>query len=156
MVKIDEALDMLYGSIRMNILDSEILPIKNSLNRVLVGDIKAKYDLPQNNQSAVDGYAVSAIDTFNASPSNPILLRSKSRPVNSDFTITSGEAIYVPTGAPIPRGADAVVMVEYTDVIQPGMIQICKSLPPGENVSWKGEDVKQGELILKKGIKVRF
>lgn len=155
MVKIEEALEMLYGSIKMNILDSEILPIKSSLNRVLVCDIKAKYDLPQNNQSAVDGYAVSAIDTFNASPSNPILLRLKSGAVNLEFTITSGEAIYVPTGAPIPRGADAVVMVEYTDAIQLGMIQICKSVPPGENVSWKGEDVKQGEPILKKGMKLK-
>lgn len=155
MVKIDEALEMLYGSIRMDILDSEILPIKSALNRVLVCDIKAKYDLPQNNQSAVDGYAVSAIDTFNASPCNPILLRLKSRATNSDFTITSGEATYVPTGAPIPKGSDAVVMVEYTDAIQPGMIQICKSVPPGEDVSWKGEDVNQGEPILKKGMKLK-
>jgi molybdopterin molybdotransferase len=155
MVKIDEALEMLYGSIRMNILDSEILPIKNSLNRVLVCDIKAKYDLPQKNQSAVDGYAVSAIDTFNASPSNPILLRLKSRTTNLEFTITSGETTYVPTGAPIPKGSDAVVMVEYTDAIQPGMIQICKSVPPGEDVSWKGEDVKQGEPILRKGMKLK-
>jgi molybdopterin molybdotransferase len=145
MVKIDEALEMLYGSIRMNILDSEILPIKNSLNRVLVCDIKAKYDLPQKNQSAVDGYAVSAIDTFNASPSNPILLRLKSRTTNLEFTITSGETTYVPTGAPIPKGSDAVVMVEYTDAIQPG----------SEDVSWKGEDVKQGEPILRKGMKLK-
>jgi molybdopterin molybdotransferase len=155
MLKIDEALAMLYGSIRMNILDSEMLPIKTSLNRVLVCDIKAKYDLPQNNQSAVDGYAVSAIDTFNASPSNPILLQLKSRATNSEFTITSGETVYVPTGAPIPKGSDAVVMVEYTDQIQPDMIQICKSVPPGEDVSWKGEDVKQGEPILKKGMKLK-
>jgi molybdopterin molybdotransferase len=155
MVKIDQALEMLYGSIRMNILDSETLPIKSSLNRVLAYNVKAKYDLPQNNQSAVDGYAVSATDTFNSSPSNPILLRLKSRTANSEFTITSGEATYVPTGAPIPKGSNAVVMVEYTDKIQPDMIQICKSVPPGEDVSWKGEDVKQGEQILKKGMKLK-
>ncbi|WP_455369142.1 molybdopterin molybdotransferase MoeA [[Eubacterium] cellulosolvens] len=154
-IKIDEALEILYRSIKVNILDSEILAIKNSLDRVLACDIIAKYDLPKNNQSAVDGYAVSAKDTFSASPSNPILLQLKSKSVNSDFNIRSGEAIYVSTGAQIPNGSDAVVMVEYADVIHPDIIQICKSVPPGEDVSWKGEDIRQGETILKKGMKVK-
>jgi molybdopterin molybdotransferase len=155
MRKIDDALEMFYRSIKMDILDTENLTIKNSLDRVLACDIIAGYDVPQTNQSAVDGYAVSAEDTFSASPSNPILLRLKTKSTNSDFTIRSGEAIYVPTGAKMPNGSDAVVMVEYADVIQPDIIQICKSVPPGEDVSWKGEDVREGEPILKIGMKVK-
>jgi molybdopterin molybdotransferase len=155
MIKIDEALQMFYRSIKLNILDTENLTNKNSLGRVLACDIIARYDLPQTNQSAVDGYAVCAKDTFNASPINPILLRLKSKLSNSDFTVGSGEAVYVTTGAQIPNGSDAVVMVEYSDVIQSDIVQISKSVPPGEDVSWKGEDVRKGEIILKKGMKVK-
>ncbi|CAB3287885.1 Molybdenum cofactor synthesis domain protein [Methanocaldococcus lauensis] len=116
-----------------------------SLNRVLCEDIISPIDLPYFNRAAMDGYAVIAEDTFGASETNPIILNL----VNND-EISSGEAKIIFTGEKLPKNADAVVMKEFCNEIN-NFVEIYKSVYPNENVSKVGEDVKKGEIVLKKG-----
>ncbi|MCQ6254726.1 molybdopterin molybdotransferase MoeA [Methanocaldococcus sp.] len=116
-----------------------------SLNRVLCEDIISPIDLPYFNRAAMDGYAVIAEDTFGASETNPIILNL----VNND-EIFSGEAKKIFTGEKLPKNADAVVMKEFCNEVK-DFVEIYKSVHPNENVSKVGEDVKKGEIVLKKG-----
>ncbi|CAB3287188.1 Molybdenum cofactor synthesis domain protein [Methanocaldococcus lauensis] len=116
-----------------------------SLNRVLCEDIISPIDLPYFNRAAMDGYAVIAEDTFGASETNPIILNL----VNND-EIFSGEAKKIFTGEKLPKNADAVVMKEFCNEVK-DFVEIYKSVYPNENVSKVGEDVKKGEIVLKKG-----
>ncbi len=116
-----------------------------SLNRVLCEDIISPIDLPYFNRAAMDGYAVIAENTFGASETNPIILNL----VNND-EIFSGETKKIFTGEKLPKNADAVVMKEFCNEIN-NFVEIYKSVHPNENVSKIGEDVKKGEIVLKKG-----
>ncbi len=116
-----------------------------SLNRVLCEDIISPIDLPYFNRAAMDGYAVIAEDTFGASETNPIILNL----VNND-EIFSGEAKKIFTGEKLPKNADAIVMKEFCNEVK-DFVEIYKSVHPNENVSKVGEDVKKGEIVLKKG-----
>ena len=122
----------------------EILSIWKAAGRVLAEDITSPCDVPPVDRSAVDGYAVVAEDTFGASPNSPIQLK-----VSRD-SVGRGEAVRVSTGSPLPDGANAVVMVEYTKVVG-DYIEVYKPVTPFENVCRRGEDVKKGETVLKKG-----
>ncbi|WP_456469142.1 molybdopterin molybdotransferase MoeA, partial [Archaeoglobus sp.] len=110
-------------------------------------------DIPPFDRSAMDGYAVVAEDTFGASQTNPIMLElvgSVEIGEISPFTISNGKAAKIVTGAMIPKGANAVVMLEYARESS-SMVEIVKPVTPMKNVSRRGEDIKAGELILKKG-----
>jgi molybdopterin molybdotransferase len=101
----------------------------------------------------MDGYAVKARDTFNASIKNPVQITIVDRigaGSTSNTVVGEGMAVKIATGAPIPDGADAVVMEEYTQE-QADQLDVESSLTPGENVSFQGEDVKKGDVIIKKG-----
>jgi len=119
--------------------------VLNSLNKISFEDIGAPTDLPMFNKSAMDGYAIIAEDTFGASENNPIILNL----VEGD-EISSEECIKVCTGMPIPKGANAVVMKEYCNE-EDDFLEVRWSSYPNENISRIGEDVKEGEIILKKG-----
>ncbi|ACV25211.1 molybdopterin molybdotransferase MoeA [Methanocaldococcus fervens] len=119
--------------------------IIGALNRISAEDIKSPIDLPYFNKAAMDGYAVKAEDTFGASETNPIILNL----VDGD-EIFPGEAKKVFTGEELPKNTDAVVMKEFCNEVD-DFVEIYKSVHPNENVSRIGEDVKKGEVILKKG-----
>ncbi len=155
LTRIDEATRLFHGSIRLARLETETLPLQDCLGRILGKDVVAPRDVPDLDQSAVDGYAVSAKDTFGASQTNPALLRLKAPSQEPEPTIASGEAIYVHTGSPTPKGSDAVIMIEYTKKIEPETIEVYKPVSPGEDVSWRGEDVRSGEVILKEGTRLK-
>jgi molybdenum cofactor synthesis domain-containing protein len=128
--------------------------INDSLNRVLAEDVVATRSTPPFNRAAMDGYAVKAKDTFGVSRQNPKLLNivdvlyAGSVPKKK---LAAGECIQIATGAMMPPGADAVVMIE--DVTQENdQVKIFHPVYPNANTASKGEDIKKGELILKQGI----
>ncbi|WP_457612095.1 molybdopterin molybdotransferase MoeA [Methanocaldococcus sp.] len=122
--------------------------ISKALNKVAAEDMRAIIDLPYFKASAMDGYAVRAEDVIGASETNPIILKL----VDKD-DIKSGEAKKVFTGSPLPKNSDAVVMKEFCRE-EKDLLEVYKTVYPGENVREIGEDVKKGDLIIKKGEKL--
>ena len=143
---------------RFPTLSSERVPLDNSPNRILSEDVVAVENLPEGSRSTVDGYAVRAADTFGASDSIPALLEiapAVTMGTMPDFKIQSGQAAPIPTGGFLPEGADAVVMVEYTNPADAGNIEIARPVTAKTNVLEKGEDAKSGEILLHAGKKLR-
>jgi molybdenum cofactor synthesis domain-containing protein len=154
LTSVGEALNAFFDKVRVDRLPAETIPASNALGRTLGEDIICPRDVPPFDRSAVDGYAVKAEDTFGSSRTGPVVLDVVgSIGVGAPPTVTLGrrQAVRVATGSPIPNGADAVVMLEYVEEAEPGKVEVYRPVPPGENVSRRGEDVKTGELILRAG-----
>ncbi|MCX7786834.1 MAG: molybdopterin molybdotransferase MoeA [Spirochaetes bacterium] len=137
-------------------LPSEIVPIDQAGGRVCSERVLSPEDLPSFTRSTVDGYAVYSQDTFGASDAAPALLNLVGEVRIGELapSMERGSTIYVPTGGMLPEGADAVVMVEYTDVLG-DLIQVLRPVSPGENVIVKGEDFRKGDLVLEPGRVIR-
>lgn len=132
----------------------EVLPLVACTGRVLARNIYAEEYVPGFDRSSVDGYAVIASDTFGCSDSMGAILKLKgivSMGRDADFEIFPGECAYIPTGGAVPDGADAVVMIEYTESYGDGEIGILKPIAPGGNMVYRGDDVFPGKLVLKAG-----
>jgi molybdopterin molybdotransferase len=152
---VDEALAILAQ--RISPLPSEVIPLDEGLDRVLAEDIVAALDVPPFDRSAVDGYAVRARDTFGASDYNPIPLALKGEifPGRSlDLTLGANEAARIMTGAPLPAGTDAVVMAEYAEE-EGTLVSILQPISPFKNVGRIGEDIHRGDVVLRRGRKLR-
>ena len=124
-------------------LSSERIALDLTLGRILSDKIIASEDLPEGPRSTVDGFAVRAEDTFGASDSIPALLNLAAAipmGVMPDFTLNPGEAAPIPTGGFLPKGADAVVMVEYTNSAGAGAIEVSRPVTLRTNVLEKGEE----------------
>lgn len=136
----------------------EEIPVQEALGRVLVADIRSPTPLPTFLRSNMDGYAVRAQDTFGASDGLPAYLKVVGEvPMGQSPTVKAGpgEVVSVATGGMIPQGADAVIIVEHTQIVDPTTIEVYRAVAPGENVVQVGEDMEQGELLLPKGRSVR-
>ncbi|WP_461834658.1 molybdopterin molybdotransferase MoeA [Desulfothermus sp.] len=129
-----------------------------SLNRVVSEDIVAQEDFPPFDRACMDGFAVLSQDSYGASESNPVYLKVVGDvhiDKIPDFSIKSGECARIVTGAPMPGGANAVVMVEYTEEVAPDEIEVSKSVSPFENVILTGEDFKKNDILVTKGVRIR-
>jgi molybdenum cofactor synthesis domain-containing protein len=134
-------------------LGEEEVVLLEAYNRVLNQDIVSPLDIPPFNRSTVDGYAVKAQDTFGADENQPKSLKiigSVNVGEPSTINISKGEAVEIVTGAPIPQGTDAVVMVEDTEQ-EDSDLRVFSAVTINENVMKKGSDVKKGAIVLKKG-----
>ncbi|MGZ7047480.1 MAG: molybdenum cofactor synthesis domain-containing protein [Methanobacterium sp.] len=132
----------------------ERISLKNAYRRVLAEDIYATIDLPPFDRVLMDGYAVKAEDTFGASEDEPSILKLLETVMAGEVaskTVKKGTCIEVSTGAPLPEGADAVVMIEYSE-IEDGNIHIFDSVAMNQNIAKLGSDVKKGDLLLSEGI----
>lgn len=139
-------------------LPPEPVGLDEALNRILFEDIIASEDLPEGARSTVDGFAVRAEDTFGASDSSPALLRvvaSIPMGMMPDFTLGPGEAAQIPTGGFLPSGADAVVMVEYTNSTGADEIEVTRPVTIRTNVLEQGEDTRSGEILVAAGKRLR-
>ncbi|MFQ5816014.1 MAG: gephyrin-like molybdotransferase Glp [Candidatus Hydrothermarchaeaceae archaeon] len=148
---VDEALDTLLGMIRP--IGSESMGIRQALGRALATDLRPERDIPAFDRAAMDGYALRGEETYGASDSNPVTFKVIGEVTAGEAVgppVKKGEAVRISTGAPVPKGADAVVMLEYTRAGD-GTMEVLRSLPPGKNVSSRGEDAKRGELLLSRG-----
>ncbi len=130
----------------------EDVPIEEAAGRVLAEGVVAGFNVPPFNRSSMDGYAVKARDTTEAS-SKPVTLKligARHAGEVFDGVIGDGECIEIATGAPVPKGADAVVMVEYTRLAGDG-VEIKREARVGDNIAPEGEDIKKGEAVVKAG-----
>ena len=142
LTSVNEALSLFLERVSP-ISETEEVLLETCANRVLAEAIISSRDVPHYRRAAMDGYAVQAQDTLGASSSNPVLLQL------SD-TVDEGQCLWVHTGAAIPEGADAVVMVE--DTVSAGdLVEIRAQVYPGRNVGQVGEDIKKRELVFEKG-----
>jgi len=131
----------------------EKISLKDSYRRILAKDVAADIDVPPFDKSAMDGFAVRAHETFNASYENPIRLKLIDKILAGDSKeceIKSGCCVEVATGAKMPLNADAVVMLEYTEV-ENDFVRIFKPVSPGENVIKRGSDIAKGSILAKRG-----
>jgi molybdopterin molybdotransferase len=152
---VDEALALLGQ--RISPLPSEAIALDEGLDRVLAEDIVAAVDVPHFDRSAVDGYGVRARDTFGASDYNPIPLTLRGEILPGwalDITLGANEAVRIMTGAPLPTGADAVVMAEYAEE-EGERVNILQPIAPFKNVGRIGEDIRRGDAVLRRGRKLR-
>ena len=136
----------------------EEIPIGETHKRVLAEDVMAYHDSPPFDKSAMDGFALKGENTFGASQSAPKEFKVIDAIGAGDFsskTVGENEAIVIATGAPIPEGADAVIMKEYTTTDN-NNLTIYSQVTPGENVSPKSEDIRKGEKILSKNTFIRY
>lgn len=141
---IASALDQFIGSVEP-LSRVENVRLEEADGRVLSADIVAPRDVPHYDRSAMDGYAVVASDTFGSSKDAGIILK-----LTDVGHIASGQCKQVHTGSPIPKGADAVVMVEHTEPAG-SEVEILTQVSPGQNIGMAGEDVKMGSLVFQKG-----
>ncbi|MBR2422135.1 MAG: molybdopterin molybdotransferase MoeA [Oscillospiraceae bacterium] len=136
------------------VAQTEMVPLAAAMGRVLAEDIAATEYVPDFDRSTVDGYAVRAKDTFGCTDAIPAILPLQGEVLmgeGAEFAINPEECVAVPTGGALPKGADSVVMVEYTEDYGDGTIGISKSVAPGQNMIFRGDDVYPGKVILQKG-----
>nr|MDO8044884.1 molybdopterin molybdotransferase MoeA [Candidatus Baldrarchaeota archaeon] len=153
LVTVNQALERFLGKIDKTPCPAEEVSVYNVFGRVLAEDVYSEVDVPPFDRAAMDGYAVKAADTQGASLNSPVIFRVVGEAyAGKGFKgeVKEHEAVKISTGAPMPKGADAVVMIEYTRRVN-GSIEVYKSVSPGENVSEQGEDIKKGEKILSQG-----
>lgn len=137
--------------------EAEKLPLAECAGRTLAGDIRATVSVPAFDRSAMDGYALRSEETFGAGPYNPL-----SFAVIGEITpgrefpgvVAPGQAVRIMTGAPLPKGADAVLMAEATTE-EAGRMTATEAVAPGKNVGKVGEDVRPGTLLFRQGRKLR-
>jgi putative molybdopterin biosynthesis protein len=139
-------------------LSTEFVSLDAALGRVLAHDIAAPIDTPPFDRSNVDGFAVSALDTAGASDTSPrrLLLNGEVLACGTPpkLTVAPGTATAIATGGMVPRGADAVVMIEWTDLVETGKgpaIDLRRAVSPGQFVSFAGSDIARGETLLRRG-----
>ena len=121
-------------------------------------DLYSAVDLPHFHRAAMDGYAVKAKDTFGASQSLPAYLKLAGvMEMGKEATrpVATGEAIRISTGGMMPPESDAVVMVEYADEVEGGLVEIHRGVSPWQNVIQIGDDIKKGEMVFQRGRRLR-
>ena len=152
-IPLNEALALLFESAGP-IERTERVSIEESDGRVLAHDIVAVADVPPFDRAAMDGYAVAAEDTFGTGRFDPRVLRCIEKVFTGQVpakSIASGECIEIATGAPMPTGANAVVMVEETERAANGDVHVLTPVYPGQNVGKRGADIRQGQAVLHSG-----
>ncbi|HET9588852.1 MAG TPA: molybdopterin-binding protein, partial [Anaerolineales bacterium] len=154
----DEARALLFSQLPGPILDSESIDVSSSLGRVLAEDVIAPHPLPDFRRTTVDGYVVRARDTFGASDSLPAYLELIGEVPMGDapaFELGTGQCALIHTGGMLPAGADAVVMLEYTQTARENEVEVFRAVAEGENVIRVGEDVAEGQIVQAKGGLIR-
>ncbi|MDH5791590.1 MAG: molybdopterin molybdotransferase MoeA, partial [Candidatus Bathyarchaeota archaeon] len=131
----------------------ERVPIEEAAGRMLAADAVAGFNVPPFDRSSMDGYAVRAEDTFGASTLSPKKLRLigiQNVGEMYEGEIHQGECVQIATGSPLPKGCDAVVMVEHTR-LEEDFVGVQQPVYPGANISPEGEDIKRGDTVVGSG-----
>jgi molybdopterin molybdotransferase len=157
MIELKEARDLVIQAAKP--LPAETVPLERALGRTLARDARAREAVPPFAKSAMDGYAVRAADTAPVPTSPPGAAAGVELRVVDDLpagrlsrrALGPGEAARIMTGAPLPRGADAVVMVEDTERTGPGGVLVRLAVRPGDNIGLAGEDLEKGETAVERG-----
>ncbi|MGE3314247.1 MAG: gephyrin-like molybdotransferase Glp [Planctomycetaceae bacterium] len=139
------------------VLGSETIELGEAQGRILSEDLLATFDVPQFDRAAMDGYALRGSETDGAGDYNPLSLSIigealPGQPYEGD--VPPGSAVRIMTGAPVPRGTDAVLPAEFARELT-GKVEALAAVPPGKNVGRRSEDVRAGETVLSSGRKLR-
>ncbi|MEM0233283.1 MAG: molybdopterin molybdotransferase MoeA [Candidatus Nezhaarchaeales archaeon] len=155
-IKLEEALKKIDLYITSS-LPMEDVRVSDAYNRILAEDVISRIDLPPYDIAHFDGYAIRSSDVLHASPKNPIKLKIKSKvfPSTSEVAyVGEGEAVYVATGSFMPLGADGVLPVEAA-IVKGNYVEVKHAIKPGDHVIKAGSDVKRGDLVLRRGHRLR-
>jgi putative molybdopterin biosynthesis protein len=150
---LEEALQALATHVPFKPLGVEETPLEAAAGRVLAEDVVAEVDVPGFDRAVMDGYAVRAEDTYGAGEQSPAVLEvvgSIPAGANPEIIIGPHQAAEISTGSPLPRGADAVVMVEYTRRVG-SKLEVYRPVAPAENVMPTGADIMAGDVVLRQG-----
>jgi len=160
-VSAEEARARFHRAIDLAPLAGEKVALAAALGRVLASDVAALADAPPFDRSSVDGFAVRAGDTAGASDSTPrrLILNGEvlACGVDPKLAFVAGTATAIATGGVVPRGADAVVMIEWTELVETGegpAIDLRRAVAPGQFVSFAGSDIARGEIVLRRGTEI--
>ena len=166
-MKQDQFLDVLdpdaararwHAALDLTRLPAEAVALDEALDRVLAENVRAPGNVPAFDRANVDGFAVRAEDTFGADERRPARLAVARETIPAgrapDLDLAPGEAAVIATGGVLPRGADAVVMVEDTRPGPDGTVEILRPVVPGAAISPAGSDVTQGETVLWRGTRL--
>jgi len=149
LLSVDEAVGRLLAAVKP-ITGTETLPLTLALGRVLAEEVTARVDVPGHDNSAMDGYAVRSTDVG----AGPLPVVGIAPAGSAPATLEPRTAMRIFTGAPIPHGADAVVMQEQTE-LRDGLVSLPNTVRPGQNVRRAGEDVRAGAVVLTPGRRLR-
>lgn len=155
MINVEEAIRIIFAE--TEVLEIETVDILSSLSRILAEDIYSKDNLPPFDKSAMDGYAIKSKDTEESSTEKPVKLKIKGIIKAGDFykdEVHYGEAVKIMTGAPLPKGADAVIQIEKVKDLNNEVI-ISEPVSNGKNILKIGEEIKVGQLAISSGKKIR-
>jgi putative molybdopterin biosynthesis protein len=151
----EEAASRFQSHLAMEPLGEETVGLASSLGRVLAQTLRSPIDVPPFDRSLVDGFAVRAADIAQASEAVSVRLTLNNETIACGIApkveVTSGTATPIATGGPLPRGADAVCMVEHTDPDGTTHLLVRRSVAPGQNIGFAGSDIARGETLLRRG-----
>ncbi|MBQ7117726.1 MAG: molybdopterin molybdenumtransferase MoeA [Clostridia bacterium] len=156
-VSSEEAFEIISENLTSVYVGTERVSLGDSLGRVLSEDIISRENIPAFNRSTVDGYAVRASDTYGCGESIPAQLDIIGEILmgeGADLSVGDGQCVKISTGGMLPEGADSVVMVEHTDNSFDSLCLVYKAVSPFENVTAKGDDIKPGATVLRKGTRI--
>ena len=151
-IELEQAVELLLTKAKVP-RETEEVPLTEALGRTLAEDVRADFDNPPFDRSPLDGYALIAADTVDATRENPARLRLVGEECAGDFftgTVNSGEALCIMTGGAMPRGTDAVIRQEDVTVAN-GLLEVPYPLKHHENYCLAGEDIRQGTLLIRQG-----
>ncbi len=156
-VTVEEGRKILMDNFKDYEFKIEYVNIEDCLDRILAEDIFSPINVPEFNRSTVDGYGIKAGDSHGANGSIPSIINILGEVKMGEAiecSIRSGETFYVPTGGMIPEGSSGVIMIENTEKMDEDTLLIYKPISQGENIIYKGDDIKKGDLALEKGRKI--
>jgi putative molybdopterin biosynthesis protein len=160
-VSAEEARARFVRHIDRSPLPGERVALADALGRVLAGDVAAPIDVPPFDRANVDGFALRAADTAGASDTAPRRLRLNGEVIVCGhppaLEVAPGSATTIATGGVVPRGADAVVMIEHTELTDEGgvpAIDVRRTVAPGQFVSYAGSDIARGEVVLRRATRI--
>lgn len=137
--------------------ETEMISLLSSIDRIIAENTISPCSIPQFDKSTVDGYAVRSFDTHGASDNIPVMLELIGEVFigqEASMDLSSSQAVYVPTGGMIPKGADSVIMIEHINKLDDQTIEIFKPVAPGENIIYAGDDIKIDDIVYKKGKRI--
>lgn len=153
-VKVEEANEIIKMNFAEYEFEIEQVNLIDAIGRIIAGDIISNIDVPEFNRSTVDGYSILVEDSHGSTESIPGILDiigEVKMGENPKSNIRRGQAIYTPTGGMLPESATGVIMIENTELMDKETLLIYKPISKGENIIYKGDDIKKGDLVIKKG-----
>lgn len=160
-VSAEEARARFARHVDVSPLPGESIPLETARERVLASHVVAPLDVPPFDRSGVDGFALRAADTAGASDMMPRMLRLNTEVIACGHVphieVTAGSATPIATGGAIPRGADAVMMIEHTELVEGAdgpVIELRRPVSPGQFMSYAGSDIARGETLLRRGTRI--